>query len=125
MKGTYLGEFEELVLLTVGVLQDNAYGVGVKEEIETRSGRKATLSTVHSTLIRLEEKGFLESRLGEAGSERGGKRKRIFAMTSMGSKALIKSRELRNDLWENIPKISFSNSITQLMRSLNGLIYNH
>lgn len=114
MKGTQLGEFEELALLTVGVLQESAYGVGVKEEIELRSNRKVTLSTVHSTLIRLEEKGFLESVLGEATKERGGKRKRIFKMTSQGGNALISARELRNDLWSSMPKMTFSESFSVL-----------
>lgn len=115
MKGTYLGEFEELVLLTVGVLYENAYGVGIKEEIETRSGRKVTLSTVHSALSRLEEKGYLESELGAATKERGGKRKRMFKMTSFGRQALQTSRSLREQLWENIPKIAFENKFKVLL----------
>jgi PadR family transcriptional regulator PadR len=119
MKGTQLGEFEELALLTVGVLQESAYGVGVKEEIELRSNRKVTLSTVHATLIRLEEKGFLESVLGEATKERGGKRKRIFKMTSQGGNALVSARELRNDLWSSMPKMTFSESFSTLKSAFN------
>lgn len=116
MKGTYLGEFEELVLLTVGVLFGNAYGVSIKEEVEAQSGRKVTLSTVHSALNRLEEKGFLESELGAASRSRGGKRKRMFKITNMGTEALEASKSLREQLWNNIPKIAFEN---KFMRTFN------
>lgn len=115
MKGTYLGEFEELVLLTVGVLYQSAYGVSIKEEIEHRSGRKVTLSTVHSSLNRLEEKGYLESELGAATKERGGKRKRMFKITNLGTKALETSRSLREQLWENIPKVALENKFAGLL----------
>ena len=105
MGRTYLGEFEELILLTVGVLHDNAYGVSVQEEIEAQSNRKATLSAVHASLNRLEEKGFLESNFGGATSERGGKRKRLFKMTNAGQEALRASRNLRDQLWDQIPEV--------------------
>ena len=108
MKGTYLGEFEELALLVVGTLFDDAYGVAVKEEILAQTKRKATLSTVHSALHRLEQKGFVKSRLGDPTSERGGKRKRLFTLTVAGVKALQNARELRNNLWDSIPKIAFN-----------------
>ena len=112
MKGTYLGEFEELVLLTVGVLSDNAYGVSVKNEVENQSGRKATLSAIHAVLNRLQEKGLLDSTFGAATNERGGKRKRLFKMTNLGKDALKSSRSLRDQLWDQIPKIVWnSNSV--------------
>jgi DNA-binding PadR family transcriptional regulator len=107
MKGTNLGELEELVLLVVGVLFDDAYGVAVQEELSERCGRKATLSTIHVALHRLEEKGFLDSRLDGATSERGGRRKLLFRVTRSGQKALAASREMRNDLWKAIPKTAF------------------
>ncbi len=108
MKGTYLGEFEEIVLLTVGVLDGSAYGVSVRKEIELRMNRKVTLSAVHSALHRLEKKGFVESALGEATNERGGKRKRLFAVTNFGRKALEEARELREQLWKEMPSLAFS-----------------
>jgi PadR family transcriptional regulator, regulatory protein PadR len=108
MKGTNLGELEELVLLVVGVLFDDAYGVAVQEELMERCGRKATLSTIHVALHRLEEKGFLDSRLDGATNERGGRRKLLFRVTRSGQKALAASRELRNELWRAIPKTAFS-----------------
>lgn len=109
MKGTYLGEFEELVLLTVAFLYDNAYGVAVQEEIAKQSGRKVTISTVHAALHRLEKKGFAKSREGEATSKRGGRRKLLFTVTYAGEKALQKNRNLRNNLWDGISDLAFGN----------------
>jgi DNA-binding PadR family transcriptional regulator len=103
MKGTYLGEFEELVLLTVCVLYDEAYGVAVMESIEQQAGRSASISAVHSALHRLEKKGFLDSQMGGATSERGGRRKRLFTITNDGKEALIEARHLREKLWRLIP----------------------
>lgn len=108
MKGSNLGELEEIVLLVVGILYDEAYGVAIQEEMVKRCDRKATLSTVHVALHRLEEKGFLESRLDGATNERGGRRKLLFRVTKSGQKALAASRELRNDLWHAIPKTAFT-----------------
>jgi DNA-binding PadR family transcriptional regulator len=108
MKGTNLGELEELVLLVVGVLFDEAYGVAIQEELVQRCDRKATLSTIHVALHRLEEKGFLESRLDGATNERGGRRKLLFRVTKSGQKALTNAREMRNELWKAIPKTAFN-----------------
>ena len=105
MKGTSLGEFEELCLLAVGILQDDAYGVSVKKQVEKHTGRTSTLSTVHATLIRLEKKGFLESRMGGATELRGGRTKRIFQITSLGITAMNEARELRTRMWDHIPKV--------------------
>lgn len=101
MKGTYLGEFEELVLLTTGVLGQEAYGNAVKQEVEERTKRPMNLSAVHSALYRLERKGFLESEMGEATNQRGGKRKKYFKVTSYGQRALSEARELREGLWQS------------------------
>jgi PadR family transcriptional regulator PadR len=108
MKGTNLGELEELVLLVVGVLFDDAYGVAIQEELLQRCDRKATISTIHVALHRLEEKGFLESRLDGATNERGGRRKLLFRVTRSGQKALAHAREMRNELWKAIPKTAFN-----------------
>lgn len=107
MKGTHLGEFEELVLLTVALLYDEAYGVAVQEEIAKRSGRNVTISTVHAALHRLDKKGFVKSRQGEATAKRGGRRKLLFTVTYAGEKALQKNRDLRNSLWDGISDIAF------------------
>lgn len=102
-----LGELEEILLLVVGVLFDEAYGVTIQEEMYRRCGRRATLSTIHVALHRLEEKGFLDSRLDGATNERGGRRKLLFRVTRSGQKALAQAREMRNDLWKAIPKAAF------------------
>jgi DNA-binding PadR family transcriptional regulator len=104
MKRTYLGEFEEIVLLMAVILNDQAYGATINQEIEERTGRNVTFGTVHNTLIRLEEKGFLTSRLGGATAERGGRRKRIFTVTALGSRALLDIQQLRKELWELVPQ---------------------
>ncbi len=103
MKGTNLGEFEELVLMVVGILYDEAYGVAIKEEILKQAKRRVSLSSVHAVLNRLEKKGFLNSRMGLPTQVRGGKRKRLFTITSEGAKALEYSVNLRNQLWTSIP----------------------
>lgn len=109
MKGTNLGEFEELVLLTVGILYDNAYSVAIQEELNKQSGRNISISAVHSAVYRLEEKGLLESRMGEQTNERGGKRKRLFTISRSGKAALEYANELRNKLRQQIPSIAFEN----------------
>jgi PadR family transcriptional regulator, regulatory protein PadR len=106
MKGTYIGELEELVLLTVGILYKSAYGVAVMDEIEKQTGRSLNISAVHAVLTRLEEKGLLNSEMGDPTNERGGRRKRIFSLTAAGRKALAETNELRNQLYNQIPKVS-------------------
>lgn len=110
MKGTNLGEFEELAMLTVGALYPEAYGVSVKEEIRDKTGRKVTLSTVHAVLNRLEDKGYLKSHFGASTNERGGKRKRLFTITSNGVRALEDARDWREKLWNKIPEIALKGS---------------
>jgi len=101
----YLGEFEELVLTMVGVLQEDAYGAAIADEIGTRLKREVNLSAVHVTLYRLEDKGLVKSRLGGATKERGGRRKRIFTITSAGLATLKTMKEARLDLWKLIPQL--------------------
>ena len=105
MKGTNLGEFEELVLLTIAALVNDAYSVAICDELEKSTGRSAKLGVVHAVLNRLEEKGLVKSRLGEATNTRGGKRKRFYLITNGGKAALIKSKELRDQLWSKIPDL--------------------
>jgi PadR family transcriptional regulator PadR len=106
MKGTYLGELEELVLLTVGVLYPDAYGVAIMDEIEKQAGRSLNISAVHSVLSRLEEKGLISSKMGDPTKERGGRRKRIFNLTAAGKRSLEKANEMRTQLFNQIPKIA-------------------
>ncbi|MEQ9299188.1 MAG: helix-turn-helix transcriptional regulator [Cyclobacteriaceae bacterium] len=107
MKGTYLGEFEELVLLTVASLGSEAYAVSVKAEVESNAERKVNISAIHSALYRLEDKGFLTSEFGEATQKRGGKPKRFFKVTSAGFVALQQSKDIKEQLWSNIPQLTF------------------
>jgi len=107
MKGTYIGELEELVLLIVGVLYKEAYGVAVMDELSRQTGRELNISAVHAVLTRLEEKGLLTSEMSDPTGERGGRRKRIFSLTAAGKRALEETNELRNQLFKQIPKVVF------------------
>jgi PadR family transcriptional regulator PadR len=108
MPKEYLGEFEELVLMMVGALQEDAYGAAISDEIESRLKRDVNLSAVHVTLYRLEDKGYIKSSLGGATKERGGRRKRIYTITSAGLAMLRAMKEARIDLWKMIPQLKMS-----------------
>lgn len=109
MKGTNLGEFEELVLLTIAALMSEAYSVAICDELEKNTGRTAKLGVVHAVLNRLEEKELVKSKLGEATSTRGGKRKRYYTVTNTGKVALLRAKEVRDNLWSMIPNMSLKN----------------
>ena len=109
---TRLGDFEEVLLLIVGILGEDAYPFRIAEEFESQTGRASSIGAVHSTLDRLENKGFLKSEMGKATAERGGRRKRIFTITAIGKKVLRDSRDFKMSLWEQYPafaKLNFSN----------------
>ena len=108
MSKEYLGEFEELVLTMVGILQEEAYGNSVVNEIRTRLGRESNLSAVHVTLYRLEDKGYVKSNMGGATNARGGRRKRIFTITNAGLAMLQSMKEARIDLWKMVPQLKFN-----------------
>src|SRR5690348_13567488 len=108
MPKEYLGEFEELILTLVAALQDDAYGAAIADEIESRMKRSVNLSAVHVTLYRLEDKGYIKSSLGGGTKERGGRRKRIYTVTSAGMAMLRAMKEARLDLWKMIPQLKFS-----------------
>ncbi|MGO4291759.1 PadR family transcriptional regulator [Chitinophaga sp. RAB17] len=105
MKGTNLGEFEELVLLTVAALMNEAYSVAICDELSNHTGRSAKLGVVHAVLNRLEEKGLVKSELGEATKARGGKRKRFYQLTMQGKSALVNAKSMRDELWARIPSL--------------------
>lgn len=98
-----IGEFEEVVLLLVAVQHDEAYGLSITKAIEEKLGRSVTMSSVHTALYRLEEKGFVVSRIGGATAERGGRRKRFFTITTEGKAVLNDYKQTRNRLWDMIP----------------------
>lgn len=103
---SHLGEFEELVLLAVAALQQEAYGLAVQELLRRDAKRKVTLATVHSALYRLEKKGLLRSHMGGATRERGGRSKRLFTITAAGRNAVLEKRQVRERIWNLIPDIS-------------------
>lgn len=102
MKKSDLGEFEEVVLLTVAVLSPNAYSVAIAEDLESQSSRTVTTGAVHTALQRLENKGYVKSQMSEPTAERGGRRKRLFTVTIAGSSILREVREVRENLWSRI-----------------------
>lgn len=104
MKQLQLGEFEEVVLLTVGILDGNAYGVTIRDEIENRLARTVSVGALQTTLRRLEKKGLLESNHGESGASRGGRPKLFFTLTSLGKRSLEYVRGTRNQLWDALPQ---------------------
>jgi len=105
MRGTSLGEFEELVLLSVGILFDDAYGLAIVDELQTKTGRNVMISSVHKALVRLEDKGYLKSRMGGGTNIRGGRDKRLYTLTPAGVSVLNEMRDLRNEMWNEVPKI--------------------
>lgn len=112
MKKTKLGEFEELVLLAVAALRDDAYGVEIKRELEERLKEKLSVGSIQSALKRMEQKGFLTSAFGEPTEKRGGKRKRIYYITSYAHKVLAEMKDIRAGLWNSIPQFAHQLKVT-------------
>src|SRR6187455_841718 len=106
MKETRLGEFEEVILLLVGILGENAYAFRIAEEFKNQTSRSISIGATHSTLDRLEGKDFLKSEMGNSTAERGGRRKRIFAITALGKRVLKDSRDFKMALWQQYPALS-------------------
>jgi PadR family transcriptional regulator PadR len=107
MKNYSLGEFEELVLLMVAALHDEAYGVAILENLEEKLNKKVNISAVHVALKRIEDKGFVKSRFGGITEDRGGRRKKFYVITALGKKVLDAQYELRTSIYKETPKISF------------------
>jgi PadR family transcriptional regulator, regulatory protein PadR len=105
MKKYYLGEFEEIVLLAVAILNKSAYGVSIKNEIETRLDREVSMGGMHTALVRLEDKGFIRSSNGEATEERAGRPRNYYEITALGKKAITYAKNSRDRMWEAIPKV--------------------
>ncbi len=103
-----LGELEELIMLIVGTLHPDAYAVSIRKALLEKMDRKVTLSSIHTTLNRLEEKQFVSSHFGEATPERGGKRKRYFLVTKEGYQALDQVKASREQLYSQFYKVKFN-----------------
>ncbi|HEY5748135.1 MAG TPA: PadR family transcriptional regulator [Chryseolinea sp.] len=106
MKKYQLGEFEEIVMLTVGILYNEAYGVSIKKDIETRLSRNVSMGALHTALTRLEDKGYLKTFDGEATEERAGRPRKYYQITALGKRAMEYSRSTREELWRAIPKMA-------------------
>lgn len=103
----HLGEFEEIVMLTVALLEKKAYGFGIIDEIETRMKRSVSIGAMQTVLKRLEEKGYLESEFGEATTSRGGRRRRYYRLTNAGIAVLEETQQQRMGLWNDVLKLGF------------------
>ena len=108
MKTNHIGELEELVLLAVGSLYENAYAINILEVIKESTNRILDVTAVHSVLRRLEKKGYVTSSMGGATSERGGRRKRFFTLTHAGRSTLDEIMEVRSNLYNKLPKLTYS-----------------
>lgn len=108
MKGSNLGEFQEVVLLSILILDDEAYGLKIQKELSSRLKRTLSRGALHTALSRLEEKGFITSQTGGATAERGGRRKRYYTLSNRGKESLKQARELREEMWSQVPKLSLS-----------------
>ena len=106
MKETRLGEFEEVLMLLTGILEEDAYAFRIADEFKSQTNRSVSIGSVHSTLNRLESKGFLDSKMGEPSAERGGRRKRIYHITAAGQRVLEASRKFKMSLWKQYPSFS-------------------
>jgi PadR family transcriptional regulator, regulatory protein PadR len=92
----FLGEFEELILLAVTNLGDNAYGVSIAEAIEEATGKRVSIGALYTSLARLEEKSYVSTRIGEPTEERGGRAKKFYKIEGLGQKALNDTVNIRN-----------------------------
>lgn len=102
MSQDYLGEFEQMVLLSIMRLQDGAYGLAIREELESIAGRLPSSGAMYTTLDRLERKGLLESRTGASSQERGGRPRRYVRVTPEGQTLLASSRNRLMALWTGL-----------------------
>jgi DNA-binding PadR family transcriptional regulator len=100
-----IGEFEELLVLAVAGLGDDAYGITIQRRLEKQAQRFVPLGAIYAALIRLEEKGLLKSKWGGTSGKRGGRRKRLYKVTEEGMTALADSRSVRETMWRDILKL--------------------
>jgi len=110
MTRSFLGELEQLLMLSLARLGNDAYGAEIQRELEEHAGRGVSISTIYVTLVRLEGKGFVRSRRAEPTPVRGGKSKRYFRLTPRGAAALERSRDMLERMWEGVPDASRSRS---------------
>lgn len=101
-KGSFLGEFEQVVLLAVARLGDDGYGVTIRREIEERAEREVSVGAVYATLSRLEDKGMLSSWEGDPEARRGGRARRHYRLEPDGARALRAARGMMDRMWDGV-----------------------
>ncbi|NIP61198.1 MAG: PadR family transcriptional regulator, partial [Gemmatimonadetes bacterium] len=101
-RGEFLGEFEQMVLLAVARLGEEAYGMAILDEIEEKAGIEPSVASVYAALDRLEGRGYVTSRMGEPTAERGGRAKRFFRLEPAGAEELERARSALDALWEGL-----------------------
>jgi PadR family transcriptional regulator, regulatory protein PadR len=101
----HLGEFEQIVLLAILRLGEDAYGVPIRLDIERRTGRALTVGALYRTLDRLEDKGFVSSAFSDPTPERGGRSKRYFRVKPLGLRSLRASREALTAMWAGLDRV--------------------
>ena len=98
---------EEFVLLSIWILQNEAYSLQIQNKLHEITGKKWSLGTIYAPLERLEQRKYVESYLSESTPERGGRHKRIYQLTNEGKKALVEIKEMSMSMWSHIPDLSF------------------
>ena len=106
MSRRLLTDFEIMILLAVIRIGDEAYGVPIAREIETTTGRTVQLPAIYAALDRLERQGLVESRIGEATAQRGGRAKKYFSLTPAGLGSVRDTRKALTALWARLPQVS-------------------
>jgi PadR family transcriptional regulator PadR len=102
-----LGDFEEVLMLIVGIVnEENAYAYRITVEFKTQTGRSLSIGAAHSTLDRLENKGYLKSQIREGTTDRGDRSKRIYKLTALGKRVLRESMEFKTNLWRQYPEMA-------------------
>ena len=105
MKRSFVSELEELVLLCAGVLHPIAYAYAIKKEIKEGTGKSLSLASVHTVLYRLENSGLLKSELGGKSEKRGGRSKRLFYLTKLGTLTVEEIMSVRQGMWARMQPI--------------------
>lgn len=101
-KQKFLGEFEQFILLAILKLGENAYGSTIRQLLADTIQRDVTIGALYTTLERLEKKGLLESKMGEATAERGGRAKKYFKVSAQGQSSLKRSKQALNSMWQGV-----------------------
>ena len=104
-KGDYLGNFDLMLLLALLRLGEDAYGVTISQELEQHTDREVVIASVYARLERLQERGLVTSRLGDATPERGGRAKRFFRITSAGIREVRDARRSLMNMWKGLPEL--------------------